>query len=145
METMKIISRMSHFRLLSKVSAFSPERIEGEATFSADPLFAGLELLAQTAAMHVRYILQFERHAFLLNVQQCRMPCVDTLIGRYRVQAELCQRSSEAFGYRAKANGPDGADFVGELLIGTRAFDDRFRKEALAAHYQRLWAQLKEV
>ncbi len=144
METIDIHSRMSHFRLLSKVLAVSSRHLEAEAVFGNAPCFAGLELMAQTAALHVRRRLDFDRHAFLLSVRQCTIPPIDFLKGRYRATAILRQQSSEAFMYHVAACGHDGIDLDGDLLIGTRAFDDHFPKEVLGVHYQQLWNQMVE-
>lgn len=144
MEIVKIRSRMQHFQIVSKIFGISPGGINAEAAFDNDPLYTGLEAMAQTAALHVRHSLRFERHAFLLGVHHCLMPPIDVLRGPFRVAAGLRSRSSEAFLYHVVANGPDGADFDSELLIGTRAYDDGFRKEALAAHYQKMWSRLRE-
>ena len=108
------------------------------------PRYAGLEIMAQAAALHVRRRMKFERHAFLLSAQRCTLPQVDDLKGLFQVKAVLRHRSSEAFSYDVAAFGPDDVDFESELLIGTRAFDDRLPKEALTAHYQHLWVRLKE-
>lgn len=144
MEVLKIQSSMMHFKMVSKILAVYSDGIDAEAVFNGEPLFAGLEAMAQSAALHVRHSLRFERHAFLLSVQHCQMPAMSVLKGLFRVTAVLRGRSSEAFAYQVTAIGPGDADFHGGLLIGTRAYDDCFRKEALAAHYQEIWDRLRE-
>jgi len=145
METLKIKSGMAHFRILSKILAVSSDEMAAEAELDGAPRFAGLEAMAQTAALHARHILGFERHAFLLSVGRCQMPSMAVLSGRFRVAAVLRGRSSAAFSYQVAANGPGGEDFDGDLLIGTTAYDHRFRKEALKAHYQRIWNRLRQT
>jgi hypothetical protein len=145
METLKIHSGMAHFRILSKILAVSPDGMAAEAVLNGAPRFAGLEAMAQTAALHARRLLGFERHAFLLSVRRCQMPSMAVLSGRCRVAAVLRGRSSAAFSYQVAANGPGGEDFDGDLLIGTTAYDHRFRKEALKAHYQRIWNRLRQT
>jgi hypothetical protein len=144
MEIVKINSRIQHFKIVSKILESYPGGIDAEAVFHTDPLYTGLEAMAQTAALHVRHSLRFERHAFLLSVHHCQMPPIGALTGVFRVTAGLRNRSSEAFLYHAVVSGPHGADFHSELLIGTRAYDDGFKKEVLAAHYQKMWARLRE-
>lgn len=145
MRLLTIKSGMAHFRIVSKILAVSTDGMEAEAELDGAPRFAGLEAMAQAAALHARYILKFERHAFLLRVRRCQMPPTAVLSGRFRVAAVLRGRSSEAFVYRVTASGPGGMDFDGELLIGTMAYDDRFRKEALKAHYQKIWNRLRQA
>jgi hypothetical protein len=133
---------MAHFRLIKRISKVSPKGIHGEVEFNRTPLFAGLEAMAQFAALHVRQLLQFERHAFLLKVHHCRMPVLDHLDGCFEMAADLCSRSSNAFHYKIVAHGPHGIDFKSELLIGTQDYDDHFPEDILKAHYQRVWTDL---
>ncbi|MEJ2155563.1 MAG: hypothetical protein P8X96_09525 [Desulfobacteraceae bacterium] len=145
METMKIQSGMPHFKIVSKIFDVSPNNIDAQAVFGGDPIYTGLEAMAQTAALHVRHSLRFERHAFLLSVHHCQLPDLDALEGPFRIKAALHGRSSEAFVYKVAASGPHGADFDAELLIGTCEYDERFRKASLIAHYQEIWTRLREV
>ena len=143
METLNISSRMPHFRLISKVTAVSPAHMEAEAKLNDAPSYAGLEIMAQAAALHVRRKMNCARHAFLLSVQHCTMPPIAPLTGCYRVKAVLRHQSDDAFSYRVVAAGPDGHRFECELLIGTRSYDDRFSEAELSTHYQRIWAEVK--
>ena len=143
METLNISSRMPHFRLITRVAAVSPAHLEAEATLNDAPAYVGLEIMAQAAALHVRQKMDFTRHAFLLSVQHCTMPPVADLKGGHRVKAVMRHQSSDAFSYYVSASGPDGSRFECELLIGTRAYDDRFPKSKLSTHYRQIWARLK--
>ena len=144
MEALKIHSQMAHFRLIRRIDKVSTKGICGEAKFERAPLYAGLEAMAQLAALHVRQRIQFERHAFLLRVQGCQMPATDLLDGHFRIVADLRSQSSNAFGYDAAALGPHGIDFKSTLLIGTRDYDAHFSKNILKAHYQGILAEVKE-
>jgi hypothetical protein len=144
MEALKIHSQMAHFRLIRRIDKVSAKGIWGEAKFERAPLYAGLEAMAQLAALHVRQRLQFERHAFLLRVQGCQMPAADLLEGPFRIGADLRSQSSNTFGYDAVALGPQGIDFKSRLLIGTRDYDAYFPKNILKAHYQGILAKVKE-
>lgn len=143
METLNIHSHMAQFRLVERISKVSSEGIWGEASFNQTPIYAGLEAMAQLAALDVRQRFRFERHAFLLKVQHCRMPAMDVLEGDFRIKAELCSQSSMAFHYNIVAQGPCGVSLKSELLIGTQAYDEHFPEDILKPHYQRVWTQLK--
>lgn len=144
MASLDIVSGLPHFRLISKISGVDPLHIDAESMLDHAPHYTGLEIMAQTAALHVRQRLNFKRHAFLLSVQHCTMPQVSVLTGRFRVAAVLRHQSSDAFSYHVKAVGPDGKAFEGDLLIGTRDYDHRFSEKEMSAHYQQIWDQLKD-
>jgi hypothetical protein len=142
METLTIHSHMAHYRLVKWISKVSDNCIRGETDFVRTPLFAGLEAMAQFAALHVRQHLQFDRHAFLLKVHHFRMPAIDHLDGCFRICAQVCNQSSNAFHYKAVADGPHDIDFESELLIGTQDYDDYFPEDVLKSHYKRVWNDL---
>ncbi len=143
MESLKIRSRMKHFKLVSRITRFSARVICGEADFDHLPVFGGLEALAQVAALHVRCCLQFERHAFLLKVDGGFWPAQDALTGCYRLRADLGSRSSNAFAYRVQAEGPPGVMLTADLLIGTKPYDGLFKEEILKPHYRALFEALQ--
>ncbi|MGD8835564.1 MAG: hypothetical protein PVJ19_11510, partial [Desulfobacteraceae bacterium] len=70
------------------------------------------------------------------------MPDADVLEGPFRIVADLRSQSSNAFGYDARALGPNGIDFKSTLLIGTRDYDAHFQKDILRAHYQGIFAEV---
>ena len=143
MESIDISSGLAHFRLIDRFTKISVEGMRATVMFDRYPPYAGLEALAQVAALHARYVLQFERHAFLLKIRDWRMPVSETLDGTFDVEATLGGQSSHAFMYDAIARGPNGTAFSSQLLIGTKAYDERFSKERLKKHYQTLLATLK--
>lgn len=136
MATIDIHSGLDTFRLIACITEITPEAISGRTNAGKRPLFAGLEAMAQLAALHVRYCLQFQRHAFLLKVHRCRMPSLKVLDGRLHLSAQLQGQSSNAFVYDVTAHGLHDVQFSGRLLIGTQNYDDRFRKSIIVKYYQ---------
>lgn len=122
----------------------SPQAIRAKVAFDHAPLYAGLEAMAQTAALHVRHLLDFERHAFLLKVQHCRIPEVEFLTGTFVIAAEGGSKSSSAYAYNILAKGAGEKAFKADVLIGTRDYDDRFDQKILMAHYRKVLAGLKD-
>ena len=133
---------MNHFTLLERITDCTPEQICAEANFVQMHGFAGLESMAQLAALHVRYRLDFRRHAFLLNVIQCQMPARGSLDGHFSLWAKLSSQSNHAFAYKVNADCPARAAFDCQLLIGTQDYGDRFRQARLQTHYQALFNAL---
>jgi hypothetical protein len=116
--------------------------VRAETAFAQWPVYAGLEAMAQLAALHVRYSLAFERHAFLLKVDRCDLPPLETLDGSFRLTAERLGQSSRSFAYGVTALGPDDLALQAQLLIGTLDYNGWFKKERLKQHYRNLFKAL---
>jgi hypothetical protein len=137
-----ITSRMRGFQLIRRITDVSDRHMRADATIAQWPLYTGLEVMAQLAALHVRCSLSFERHAFLLKVERCDLPPLETLNGRFRLTAERLGQSSQSFAYGVTALGPDDLALEARLLIGTLDYDGRFKKERLKQHYRNLFKAL---
>jgi len=143
MATLTIHSRLKHFKLVARITHVSASVICAEAGLDGMPMYAGLETMAQLAALHVRYCLEFQRHAFLLKVNQGFWPAKDCLAGCYGLTAERYSQSSKAFAYQVKAQGPTGAMSTADLLIGTVAYDNEFQEDILTAYYREVFGKLR--
>ena len=142
MEQLIIRSRMQHFQVLTRIQHVSKRRMRAIATFAQSPSYCLVESMAQLAAMHVRHSLDFDRHAFLLKIQSCDLTLRPILNSDVDLTAERISHSSNAFAYRVSALVPDGESFGAELLIGTREYDRKFRKECLNPYYQKRFETL---
>jgi hypothetical protein len=142
MATIEICSGLDAFRLIACITGITPEAISGQTNAGKRSAFTGLEAMAQLAALHVRYCLQFQRHAFLLKVHRCRMPNLQVLEGRFCLSARLHSKSSNAFAYDVAADGPNDVQFTGRIIIGSQSYDDHFQKSVLSVYYQNLFADL---
>lgn len=58
------------FVLLDHVRMHTPQCWAATRAFQLAPLWQGVEAMAQLAALHLRYQVQFQRHAFLLSLAQ---------------------------------------------------------------------------
>jgi len=134
---------LKHFKLVARIIDVSAAGIRGEADFECMPMYGCLEAMAQLAALHVRYCLDFERHAFLLKVNHGRWPVRDALEGSYRLSADLYSQSSNAFAYQVKVQGSVDAIWIADLLIGTKSYDGEFREDVLKAHYKEIFRKLQ--
>lgn len=133
---------MRCFQLIRRVTDVSSRCIKADAAFVQWPVYTGLEALAQLASIHVRYNLDFERHAFLLKVDRCDLPTLETLSGDFSLGAERVSQSSQSFAYGVTAQGPDDLAIQAQLLIGTQDYDERFKKDRLKQYYRNLFEAL---
>jgi hypothetical protein len=143
MESITIHSRLKHLKLVQGITRVTDTTIIGAADFDGMPMYGGLEAMAQLAALHVRRVLEFERHAFLLKVTKCRWPDQNDLVGRYTLSADLRSLSSNTFSYRAGARSAGGAMLKADLLIGTVPYDSEFQEVMLKTHYREIFGKLE--
>ncbi len=142
MATIEISSRLDHFHMIDAIRQVKDESIAAIACFDHAPAFAGLEAMAQLAALHVRYRIDFRRHAFLLKVVHCQGLPRSVLDGRYLFEARLESHSLNAFRYGVTAEGDAEDPISSELLIGVRDYDEQFQGNHLQGHYQKMFAGL---
>ena len=136
---MKISSGLKHFKLLAAVRPVTDVRMRAIAMLDGLPAFAGLEAMAQLAALHTRFRVKFERHAFLLKVIRGTMPEQKRLRGDFEMTAGMTSQSSEAFAYTVSAGGGGGVTLHAELLIATKAYDSAFQESTLKSYYGRMF------
>ena len=142
MARLTIHSHMPCFQLIRRVTDVSNRSVQADAAFAQWPIYTGLEAMAQLAALHVRYSLDFERHAFLLKVDRCDLPAPEKLDGDFSLTAERVSQSSQSFAYGTIAQGPNGLTIEAQLLIGTLDYDERFKKDRLKQYYRKLFETL---
>lgn len=114
----------------------------GQASFDRAPVYAGLEAMAQLAALDVRQKLDFSAHAFLLGIRWCRLPAVRQLDGSFAIGVTPLSHSGQAFAYGTRARGPAGLTLEADLLIGTMAYDGHFQEQQLQSYYRKRWSCL---
>ena len=74
----EVNTRLESFVLLDRISEAGDETIKGRKKYYNDPVYLGIESLAQLGAFHVRFINDFKIHAFLLKINHCKiMPFPD--------------------------------------------------------------------
>lgn len=148
MERITINSTLNGFILLDEILEAGSESITARKRFTNMPAWLGLESLAQLGALHVRFLSDFERHAFLLAVKRCRVASKDLLNGEFVLHATLTAHSSSAFSYELRAmeasrTGENRIRIEGELLFACVAYDSVFKREILQAHYRQVFSCLK--
>lgn len=142
MKEINIHSGMHDFALLDRVYDVSPDQITAGKVLTKAPLFAGIESLAQTGALHTRFINDFARHSFLLKIQRCTLPPGRELDGEFLIRGELTARSAASFSYRLIME-TDGSPIMGgDFLFGTVEYDSRFRKDILENRYREVFSCL---
>ena len=142
-KNISINTGLNGFILVDRIIQAGEQDISGIKTFADAPAYLGLESLAQLGAFHVRYITEFQRHAFLLKIDRCVMPAKVELDGTCKLSGTLVSRSASAFSYILQAEGGGGVRIEGQFLFATIPYDETFKKEILQKHYHTIFSCLK--
>ncbi len=145
---------LSDFVLIDRITGVEAENIDGIRNFAEAPIYLGIESLAQLGAYHVRFLTCFEKHAFLLKINRCRVSAGQFLNGRYLLHGSLISKSESAFAYNlqaerednvtlAKRGFSDETQIVGEFLYATVDYNHIFKKEILQNHYRKVFSCLR--
>lgn len=145
MHSITINTGLDGFLLLDEITAIQPDTIQGIRRFKDHPVYLGIESLAQLGAMHVRYTMDFSCHAFLLKINQCRLPVEKRLSGTYLLTAVLENRSSRSFSYHVAARNETAVYLDGSFLFAAMDYDASFQKERLQTHYRKIFSCLHSV
>ncbi|SPD73017.1 conserved hypothetical protein [uncultured Desulfobacterium sp.] len=131
------------FIFVDKIHMMDAGNIQGTRRYTDAPIYLGIESLAQLGAYHVRFLTEFEKHAFLLKINMCGTPSIGKLNGAYSLSGKLISRSSSAFSYMLCSMQDGIIRFEGEFLFATTDYDNIFKKEILQVHYRDLLSCLK--
>lgn len=140
----EINSGLDGFVLLDRISEAGDEIITGERRYYNDPVYLGIESLAQLGAFHVRFINDFEIHAFLLKISHCHVIGSKTLHGEYLIDGRLINQSKSSYSYFLRAKKKDRVQIEGEFLFSTLKYNDNFNKKILEKHYRRVFSCLRK-
>ncbi|WP_139795859.1 hypothetical protein [Desulfocicer vacuolatum] len=145
MERVGINIQMDSFHLLTSVTELDKGIIRGTAAFIDQPAFVVMESLAQLGALHVRWLCDFSKHAFLLKVEHFFLPGESRISGTLELSGKLVVRSQTAFSYDLTASGICEAPLMGRFFFSVKEYDDTFKKEILKTRYKELFQCLKSA
>jgi len=144
MNRIEINSGIEDFVLLDRISETGDKIIIGEKKYFNDPLYLGIESLAQLGACHVRFINDFEIHAFLLKIKRCCVIGNKILHGKHLIDGRLINQSKFSYSYFLRAKKEDQIQIEGEFLFSTLKYNKNFNKKILEKHYRRVFSCLKK-
>ncbi len=139
----KVNTGLSSFTLIDRIIQAEEKEISGTKAFHNDPVYLGIETLAQLGAFHVRYISGFKRHAFLMKIDRCLMLEKQGLNGAYALSGTLVSRSTSAFTYALQAKKGRAVSLEGEFIFATVDYGKNFKKEMLKEHYKNIFSCLQ--
>ena len=140
---MKIHTGLDQCLRLNGIETISPLAITGHLNGTRIPDYQVIEAMAQLGALHVRHIIQYDRHAFLMAVNQCAVCVTDPVTGLICIKGSLQSRSSRAFVYGLTARLESKKIIQGTFVFATTDYNDLFQKHILKPHYERLLSCLR--
>lgn len=143
MSVININTGLEKFRMIDQLIAVDDSGLEAEKSFKHEDNFLIIEALAQLAALHVRKKISFEKHAFLLKVQNCVVFDKAELQGKYNLYASLNAESKLGFMYETTAELENRPVVKAKLIIGTIDYNNKFRTEDLRDYYQKVYECLQ--
>lgn len=143
MKQIIVLSGMRGFVMIDRIFDVSPQGITAGKGLSKAPLFAGIEALAQAAALHARFINNFSRHAFLLKVRRCTLPPEPSLDGDFLIRGVLNGQSAASGSYEMALEKDGQTVMEGNFLIATEEYDARFKKDVLESRYRKVFSCLQ--
>jgi len=144
MAEITINTGLKGFVMLDRVLEVSTSYIAGARSFADDPVFLGLESLAQLGAYHIRYLTGFSRHVFLIKIDQCSFPLGGILRGEHLLYGNLLHQSDYSFLCRLKAEKENKTVIEGEFLFAAVAYDHNFQSDNLQRHYAGVFSCLQK-
>ncbi len=144
MERLIINTGLAGFIMPDRITLLTDTTIEAIKIFdeSSDRDYIRVETMAQICALHARYFIDFQKHAFLLKINEfnycANMADQDEVI----IHAAIVSSAKEAFLYTVSATQNDRELFNGKLLIAVTDYSDTFNKETLEQHYRNLFSCL---
>jgi hypothetical protein len=141
--TLTVHTGLDRFLMIDRIKEVSTSHILAEKKIlkTEDRIFTGIETLAQTGALHVRYLLDFSKHAFLLSIKSYGGP-VQLPSGLYTVSGLCKNRSRDAFEYILTAENIDGSTFKGQFLFAVSDYGREFKQTHLEDHYRNIFSCL---
>ncbi len=141
MERIIINTELDGFIWPGNVTEISKTRITSMQSFDDVPDVIGLEALAQLAAFHARFLIELERHVFLMKIRGCTLPAGSRISGTWRLEGIRESSSDRTWLYRlTAARETDGDCFGGVFLFGSVNYDENFKKDVLQSHYRKVFS-----
>lgn len=104
---------------------------------------SAIEVMAQTGALHVRYLNDFTQHAFLLTIERYHAGCAPLEAGDYKISASLVSQSSRAFAHDLRLERESLEIAQGRFLFALRPYDRDFDRKRLESHYRKVFECLR--
>ncbi len=142
---------------LRKIVSIDRDRIEILSDFFSPSYWLKIEAMAQTLGLHLRYILDFQQHVFLVKIRRILILRELNTIKTGIIQGRKIAQSQGGALYRGllfadcgdkigeQLEGDPICCVRGEFILGHREFDASFKKQTIISHFKGLFRCLKNI
>ena len=139
-----INTNLDTFIFINKIISIDNTNIIGTAENKTSDLLVLLETMAQFGAMHVRYLINFEKHAFLIKIKDLFISDI-IFKGKVQVNGKCVAKSDISFKYYLTVQTIDNKQIAsGYYLFSTQKYGSEFKSEKIKKHYQDLFLCLQK-
>ena len=134
---------LNDFIMIDRILEVNASHIVGTSSFPNVPVYLGIESLAQLGAFHIRHLIDFTRHVFLMKITHCSLSARHFHKGEYMFFGNLSGQSNSAFSCRLRAERNKKTIIQGDFLYASVDYDRNFKKEILQRHYRKMFSCLQ--
>ena len=123
-----------------KIIFIDRERISLECQILSKGYWPGIEAMAQSCGLHLRYVNQFNKHVFLAKLGKVELPN-NHLLGKFLVKANLLsitKSSAKYQGFLCDINNSNKY-VTGEFLLTSTKFSEDFKYQLIVPYFKGLF------
>ena len=128
--------------MIDQITEIDPYHIKALKSFNNARVCYAIESCAQLGAYHVRFLLDFNRHAFLIKVKEYEIWPEKQLCGQFFLSGACLSRSNDAFLYKIQFYNQSNLCICGQFLFGVADYDENFERNQLKQYYKEMFARL---
>ncbi len=141
MERLIVNTGLDGFTMPDKVTTLNDTTVAAVKSLDTknDNDLIKIETMAQVCALHTRFRFNFDKHAFLLKIDEYKTISALSGNGEILIRATIVSAAKEAFSYSVRALHGEKEIFNGRLLIAVTNYSETFNKKELTKHYRKLF------
>jgi len=123
-----------------KILKVDSNNIELLCLFKGLDLWPKIEAIAQCMGLHLRYVLDFKMHLFLVKIKKLSF-LKEINKNQGIVKAKLIAQGGGGYLYKGSLQDESNRETLmqGEFILGHIEYDDRFKKDFIVYHFKGLF------
>ncbi|MEI7590866.1 MAG: hypothetical protein WCJ49_06110 [Deltaproteobacteria bacterium] len=143
MRRIVVDTKKDSFLILQSITNLTPTNIVGKCTLKDMSYFLALESCAQLGAFHIRYLEQFNRHAFLLKIKSFSVVMPQAVNQELVIVGDMTARSNDVFSYTITIKCESISTIAtGFFLFAVKEYDNELEKVNFRKYYEKAFSCL---